>query len=302
MRLLTIAALCAASSFAQDYFPLHVGNQWVYTQTGTFATAPVVVQVAESQVIDGRSFSLVRGLPEGPLWLHQSADGLLISIDPATKTESVWARFAAAEGGTYETSVTPCNSTASVRSRNATAELPVGTYGGALEIAYPNPTCADAGLESETFLPWIGLVKRTSTSIAGPVSLALSYARVGGVTVLSQPENAFALTIDKTSYAPAANINARLNIRATQTTPLTLSFSSGQRFDFAIRNDAGETVYTWSADKLFPAVLGTEAINGERNWAVSFPAPQAPGNYTVEGWLTSARPYKATVSFTVAER
>ncbi|MEZ5353619.1 MAG: BsuPI-related putative proteinase inhibitor [Bryobacteraceae bacterium] len=304
MGRLCLLTLCiAASSFGQDYFPLHVGNQWVYQQQGgALALNPVVVEIAEAKVVDGRVFSLLRGLPEGELWLTQDADGVLYSMDPVTMREAVWARFRTAEGGTYTSGISACNSTAKVDSRNATVKVPAGEWGGALAISYPNPSCADAGLESEVFLPWIGLMKRTSTTIAGPVSLELIYARVGGVTVLAQPEVSFAVTLDKAIYRPGEMITARLTLRATQGAPLTLNFSSGQRFDFSIKNRAGESAYTWSADKLFPQVTGTESVRGERNWVLRAPAPQAVGSYSAEGWLATAagQSYRGTVSFAVA--
>ncbi len=304
VRLCLITACFAIAGFAQDYFPLHVGNQWVYRQTGPLPLDPVVVDIVESQVMEGRAFSLLRGLPEGPLWLRQDGDGILYSLDPLTMREAVWARFRTAEGDTYGTAINACNTTAKVDSRNATVKVPAGEWGGALAISYPGPTCADAGVESEVFLPWIGLVKRTSASIAGPASLELIYARVGGVTVLGQPEVSFAVTLDKAVYQPGDMITARLTMRATQPAPVIVNFPSGQRFDLAIRNRAGETVYSWGRDKLFPQVTGTESIQGERNWVLRAPVPAEAGAYAAEAWLATgtAQSFRGTVSFSVAGR
>jgi hypothetical protein len=283
---------------------LHVGNQWVYHQEGRVGGDPIVVEIAESRSIGGQFFSLLRGLPEGPLWLRQDPDGVLYDIEIPTMRERVWARFRTPEGGTYNTTINACNSMAKVESRNDTVKVPAGEWGGALRIAYPGPTCADAGVESEVFLPWIGLVKRTSTTIAGPVTLSLMYARVGGVTVLAQPEVSFGVTLDRAVYQPGELITARLTIRSTLADPLVLNFASGQRFDMALRNRAGEVVSTWGRDKVFLQVLGSETVGGERNWVLRMAAPNEAGTYSAEGFLTATPPqnYRATVSFTVASR
>ena len=42
--------------------------------------------------------------------------------------------------------------------------------------------------------------------------------------------------------------------------PVVLEFTSGQRYDFAIRTAAGADVWRWSADKSFIQVLGSETI------------------------------------------
>ena len=76
---------------SQDYFPLHLGNQWVYAQSGRLPFDPVVVDIAETRVFDGRQFSRLRGLPDGPVWLHQDSEGVLYSIDPETMRVS-WVR------------------------------------------------------------------------------------------------------------------------------------------------------------------------------------------------------------------
>ena len=72
--------------------------------------------------------------------------------------------------------------------------------------------------------------------------------------------------------------SVRLVLHVTNPTsrPVRLEFSSGQRYDFAIRTAAGADVWTWSADKLFAQALGTETI-----------APGATLDYT-ETWTPAA--------------
>jgi hypothetical protein len=147
----------------------------------------------------------------------------------------------------------------------------------------------------------------------------LIYARLGGVTVVEERNVSFRLTLDRSVYVsdqrppvtPQRSIpqlTARLTLRQTQDTPLELRFPSSQVFDFAIRNDKGETVYTWSANKLFLQQVQTIRFQpGESNYVIVVPLSGErgvlpAGRYSAEAWLTTGpnRAYSATVSFEVA--
>jgi hypothetical protein len=71
-----------------------------------------------------------------------------------------------------------------------------------------------------------------------------------------------------------AGDTVRMVLHVTNPTnqPVALEFPSGQRYDFAVRTTAGADVWTWSADKTFAQMLGTETI-----------APGATLDYT-ETW------------------
>jgi hypothetical protein len=311
--ILTAAALPMLAA-QPDYLPLHVGNQWVYRQDGRIrAGEPIVVDIPRTENAGSQTYYVVRGLGERPeILLRSSEEGTVYIYDPETRQESVWAAFATPEGGSYRTAVNPCNSTAIVASRNSKVTVPTGEFTGALTITYPAANCADAGLTNDTFLPYIGLVERESTTIAGPRFLRLTYARVGGVTVLSQPEVTFSLTLDKQAY-PGDGIpvlTARITLRSTQPQPLELTFPSSQRYDILIRDEAGKSYITWSADKLFAMVFGTEKFGpGERNWVAELPLSVngerlAAGKYIAEAFLATQGPkrYSATVEFEVLAR
>jgi hypothetical protein len=308
--LLYFATLPLLMAQQPDYFPLHLGNQWVYRQFGSIARDPLVVSISRTETANGRTYSVVRGLPDGDLYLRMAEDGTLYAYNPETGQEGVWAAFMTPEGQSYRTIVNPCNSTAVVASRNARTTVPIGELTGVLAITYPAGNCADAGLATDRFLPYIGLVERESITIAGPQYLRLIYARVGGVTVLSEPEVTFSLTLDRPQYGgeeiPA--MTARLALRSTQSEPLELTFPSGQRFDLVVRNEAGVEVIRWSEGKAFTLAFGTERFGpGERNWVVRIPlssgnARLPAGRYIAETWLTTEGPrriYVASVGFEV---
>jgi hypothetical protein len=191
--------------------------------------------------------------------------------------------------------------------------LPIGSFANLFRVTY-TPSCADAGIQEELYLPYIGLVRRTRTTIAGPRVLELVYARIAGVTVVGAPDTSFALTVDKSVYVVSganpqqpAPILARITLRNTTGSPLTLTYPSGQEFDFILRNPKGDIVYRWSADKGFTQGVRQEDFAGERNRAVSIPlvdlngAQLAHGNYLLEASLTALPPaaFRAQVGITV---
>lgn len=317
----SIFILFALSAMAQqpDFFPLHRGNQWIYRISGFAAGGPpIVVEVSAIRQINNRTYAVVTGLDEETLLLRQSDDNRLLILDEGTGRELVWAAFNTPEGQTFPTEVDPCNRTGRVESRSARVTTPAAQFSNALAISYPPGNCADAGLASEAFVPYIGLVERRSQTIGGPRVMSLIYARVGGVTVLSEPEVAFGLTVDQTRFVfpgvlpPGGlrpfTLNARITVRATQPQPVELNFPTSQRYDLAIKNEAGDIVARWSDGKAFAQVLGTERIGpGEKNWAVSMPVATRDGNvlgsgkYTLEAWLTTTgeRRYSASVGFEI---
>lgn len=129
---------------------------------------------------------------------------------------------------------------------------------------------------------------------------------------MSQPEVTFSLSLDRAVYSPRLHVpvlTARLALRVTQAEPLELTFPSAQRFDLALKNERGETVYLWSEGRAFALLYGTERFGpGEKNWLVEVPLQTKegnqfpPGKYTAEGWLTTegSRRYAASVGFEIA--
>ena len=312
MNLRTLVFLFAALPFTAaaqpDYFPLHVGNQWVYRQVGRVGGAPVVVDIPRTETFNNQTYSVVRGLGESTLYLRMAENGTLFAYDPETRQEGVWAAFSTPEGERFRTVVDPCSNTAFMQSRNARVTVPAGEFTNALKIHYPAANCADAGLSADAFVPYIGLVERESITIAGPRYLRLVYARVGGVTVLSEPEVGFGLTLDKQQYGEEDPLvaTARLTLRSTQAEPIELTFPTGQRFDLVIKDASGKEYARWSDGRVFPQAVGVERIGpGERNWVIEMPLSVggerlAPGRYIAEAFLTTQpRIYMASVGFEV---
>ena len=280
-----------------DYWPLQVGNQWTYRSSPR--GDPFTVEVTDTQTAGGQTYFVVQGLPTGIAWLRMSDDGTLYTYTGSG--EAVWAAFGAAEGQSYATAIAPCNARAVVRSKAAKLNIPIGQFDNGLAIDYPPSGCADAGLTAEAYLPYIGLVQRVQTSIAGPVTYDLVYARLNdGLTIVTAPEQSFTVGLDAVVYPVGGTATARLTLRNTQAQPVSLTFPSGQRFDVVVRNGKGDVVYQWSRGKAFTMLYGTLAVTGEKTWTAEFAVPAEAGKYTVEAWLASDPPaYRGQVAIEV---
>jgi hypothetical protein len=168
------------------YFPLEVGNLWVYETGATRCCTPVIVEVVDSAAFRGNTYFLLRGFPraQGDWWVRISEDGSLVAYDPDQNIERIWYAFQSPEGQPFETAVPFAMGFASVVSRNAEYHGPVGDFNNTLQMAYPR--VFQVGIGGEIFIPDIGLVTRTENT-GGPSvgTYALVYARLGGVTIRS---------------------------------------------------------------------------------------------------------------------
>ena len=270
----------------QDYFPLEVGNQWVYRASGPGEAR--VVEVTRTEVLeDGNAWHLLEGWPGGSHWIRMSPDGKVIQFDRELRIEKLWYDFSAEEGREYVPSL-PGTGGASIGSRSSRYNGPIGSHGNALRIDYK---AADvASLEREYFIPYVGLVSRVESTGNGTVTYDLIYSRTGGVTVVSGPEISFGLAVDPALRTPVG----RITVRNTTGRPYTLTYPSGQIFEFVVKDAGGETVYVWSADKIFPAGFQTENLTGEKQYVITLPSRLRAGRYTAEAWLTTYSPANKT--------
>jgi hypothetical protein len=296
-------------------FPLSVGNQWVYGQRGRAAGEPLTVQVAAANQFHGLTYYQLIGYAEGPAWVRYNAAGELVQYDPAGGPEKLWYPFFAPDGFSFRSQLAvACVQQAALRYRQGEIRVPAGTFSPHLAVEYQPGPCADAGFSEEVFVSGVGMVRRTSLTIAGPRTAELIWARVNGV-VVSAPELSFQLAIDRPLYYadfmppvdPVRSVpvlTARLTLRNTSSLPVTLQFNSGQQYDLVIRDAAGQQVYQWSQGRAFTLVLSRlELKEGERMFVEEIRlADRAgrtlpPGPYTLEAWLTTSagKVYAATV-------
>jgi intracellular proteinase inhibitor BsuPI len=292
-RIVFALVLLAAGAVAAtpDYFPLLEGNQWIYRQTGIGAGEPFTVEVVRREVFAERVYFLVSGFPGGDQWLRRDAEGTLLTHDHQEERDRVWVAFGVPEGSAFVTEVTGCNDKAVLVSRNAEFQGLLGSFTWATQIDYLPGKCADAGVQREYFLPWVGLIERTVNTIAGPRSFELIYARLSGVTFVSEPGVSVSLTLS----LEAETLRGRLTLRNHFVPPFKLTFNSGQRFDLVLRNSRDDIVYQWSEGKSFTeAIEWVEFGHGEQNYVVETPLvdrggmPLPAGDYRAEAWLTNS--------------
>ncbi len=207
--------LFSAAGFAQeaDYFPLQVGNQWVYKGSGSVGASPFTVEVTGVETMEGNEYYSVTGFPGGALLLRKNEAGTLVIYDREGKREKTWVAFEAAAGEAFRTEVDSCNATAVIRTRQGELKSPFGEFSNALQVGY-QPSCADAGLTSESFLPYVGLVQRKMTTIAGERKWDLIYTRLGGFSVFTEREVSFQAALDASQYKAGDAMTARMSLRS----------------------------------------------------------------------------------------
>ena len=288
----------AALGWAQtaDYFPLEVGNQWIYRSSGFGGVTTVSMEVTGRRTMAAQDYFVVKDFREREVLVRQSEDGTLLILQDGG--EGVWVPFGASDGDAFRSVVDACSTDGKLMSHAASYAGPIGGFGDAVEVRYSG-RCADAGLVRELFLPWVGLVRREETTIGGTRAYDLIYASLGGVTYVSEPHVSFTLTLDRSAYGsnlPSVipQMTARLTLRNTQDRPWRLSFPTTQDFDLVLRNAQGDEVYRWSKGKAFGQVFRDVPISGEKNWTVVVPLADAggrlfaPGRYTAEASLATS--------------
>lgn len=309
MKNLAIWFALAAGAAAQtpEYLPLQVGNQWIYRT----ANGPQqVLSVARQETVNGNTYAVLTGL-FSEAWLRSTADGVLVNYDRDSRTERPYLNFAAREGVSFPTTVHPCNTTAQVETRDFKDSFPLGDFSGVAAIRYGGLTCADAGLATDYYLPYVGLLRRTDITIAGPRTYNLTYARINGTVLISTAETTFSVSTDKAVYLRDARdtptVFARMTLRSED--DVVLEFGSGQEIEYLLTNSAGKVVFKWSDGRSFTQALQSLRIKKEHNWAALILLRGADGQilpagtYQLDGFVTTvggAR-YRGVVTIELAE-
>jgi hypothetical protein len=233
-------------------------------------------------VIAGQAYHRLEGYSGSPLWVRQSSQGSLYQWDESTKSEAPFLLF---DGGEFASADLACRQTGRAEEKPFNYNGPVGSSNSAQVIRYSGGICADTGLIREVFVPNLGMVQRAETSFAGERTLDLVYAQIGGITFVKEPGISFSLSLTPLP----GQIAARIALSNSTDRDLRLQFTSGQTYNFTIRNERNEVVYVWSADKLFPAVLRQLSFKGEEAWHELLPtAGLNPGTYSVEASLVNS--------------
>jgi hypothetical protein len=117
------------------------------------------------------------------------------------------------------------------------------------------------------------------------VALAASPAAAAGLDPLT-----VRLSTDKASYVRGDQATFTLEVTNNAAYPVTVSFATGQQYDFVVRDSNGTAVWTWSDGRSFGSstviVLGAgQTYQAQERWAFTSysGAMVADGNYTLTG-------------------
>ena len=107
-------ALFAASSFAQNYFPLASGNQWIFRANRFGQT--LNIEVGSARIFEGVEYFGVTGFshPGAVRWLSQTEAGVIVEYVEDQKKSRPFLSLLAPVGERFDANVDGCNRSATV--------------------------------------------------------------------------------------------------------------------------------------------------------------------------------------------
>jgi hypothetical protein len=296
-------ALNACALAGADFFPLQNGNTWTYREATTGQT--FTVRVGQPVTIGGNVYYKLSGYAESDLLARvEPVYGALVYWDEMRSQDILLTSFEQFEGGYWIAPFRPCpEQVGQGQLQRGNHDGPAGPVADVLEIRYRAIGCADVGPVQEEYAEHLGMLRRVQTTIAGPRTFDLISARVGHLTIDTSSMGKFSVS----AGPPAANGTVAATFRLQVSSPLTLSFLSGQEYDFSLSDNAGNTVWLWSATATFIQALHQRTVTDEWSETVEIPLPQGglpPGDYTVQAWITAtgAPRFAVTAPITVAPK
>ncbi len=100
-------------------------------------------------------------------------------------------------------------------------------------------------------------------------------------------------SLPRPSYDPGQALEIALTATNPGGAPVTVTFTSGQRFDLIIRRPRGDEVWRWSHDKAFIQVIQTVTLQPSES--LSFKIPWDQRDY--QGRRVDPGPYEAVAVF-----
>ena len=308
LRFVLLASACLLSRAADlpDYFPLDVGDQWIYR--ATTGTAFYTVSVNRAVTLQDQTyFGVTTG--DGPeALLRNDGAGHVYRFEASTGSETLLYDFTQGVSSGIQLGV-PYTIT-----RNGPYTGPIGTFSSLLLLGR-----IDTLQESQQgFLPYIGRVYGLTRFTSGSASLVpaqvenLVYARLGGITVVTSRDWSFSLSSDRPVYnlgfgntedcqttnfpgqtATAAAYRpcllARVAFHLSGSDPVPLLFPTGQIFELELRNASGEVVYRLSDHRVYdPKPTEIDLGPGERNFTEVIPLYTEAASAAVR-WLPAGK-------------
>lgn len=149
-------------------------------------------------------------------------------------------------------------------------------------------------------------MKRLGWFVSLAILLACACARHAEPGAASTEGGTVAEDVVSSLVVKVGHDSVELVLHATNPTskPVTLEFSSGQRYDFLILDAAGRTVWQWGQDQMFTQSLGSEVLapgQGLQYRAVWNPVGKR-GRFVAVGRVTArGRPLEQRTEFEVSQ-
>jgi len=272
---------------AAEMFPLNPGAIWEYRAEGV--AEPLIIRVGYNQLYaGGQVYSRLFGYVSQPVWARLDEAGDLYYLDEESGRDRLLTMLDVDNSVWFEAPLRDCEQEGQAHADRVPYPGPTGAIADTLAVRYRTFSCADAGVEAELFAANIGMVLRSVSTIAGPVSYFLTYADTGAVQLA--PRNGAALRLSLEQQG-AESVTARLRLTADPGAASTIVFPTGQEFDFVLRDERGQKVWQWSDGRVFTQAFHEKpSDNLAYEVEIPLPAVQQPlpnSHYTVEAWLTT---------------
>jgi len=214
----------------------------------------------------------------GPMWIWTSAGNERVYVwSFVLGTYQKLVDFREPVGTKWRIDVEPCNKgEVTLGARNETVATRAGSFRGVMRLDLQT-SCADGGVTSIWFAPKVGVIRWSSSSIAGPVTTELvsakiagvAYPKASGVTVTGKfpsPEQ----WINKMPVVggPRAPKSMKLELELKNDTgrDLSYSFLSSQRYEITIYDATNRMVKRWSENKRFAMAQKVDVLKAGENW------------------------------------
>jgi hypothetical protein len=272
---------------AGEFLPLAPGNNWTYRDA--VSGQSFSISVGNPVNVNQRVYYSLRGYTEDVLLVRMNEYGNIVYWDQERERDILLTSFEIVPRAWFEAPHRMCPQEGQPQEAPGIHDGPGGRW-SVRDIHYRTFACADAGDQLEQFTENIGMVRRVVTTIAGPRTFDLVYARIGNQVITAGNAGSFSVTA--TPGPEPGTWLATLRVDRQDANELILRFSSGQQFELKLRDGRRNILWTWSADKLFLQAENELRITSGWSATVTVPhppaIPEARQVYTLEAWLTTA--------------
>jgi hypothetical protein len=260
--------ITASTTDVAPYFPLRVGNQWVYQRNSATQRDQWRAEVTGRVIAaNGRAYFSLAGYFGPSRLVRASARNVVSEFNPNRTSDNLWYLLGGSVGTTWEIQLVPLptatlipdcisGSKATIASRSEVVKVPAGEFRDVVRVDYRSP-CADAGLNSEWFAPGVGLVRREENSFAGPIVSELVSSEIGDLSLPRLPYST-ALLLDRPLYYnnlmpstipnPIPTVTGFFVLRNRTSTPVELLFGGCKSVSLKVVDETGQVLVTASGN------------------------------------------------------